>query len=97
MDPLSVAASIAGPLSAAGAVVKVLTPYIAAARETPKLAVQINSEIQNITIILSSLQSLPRTWHPSPPSALLSSKSTMSSQSLRMECLFSRTSKPSSG
>jgi len=45
MDPLSVAASIAGLLSAAGAVVKVLTPYVAAARDTPKLAVQINSEI----------------------------------------------------
>ena len=58
MDPLSVAASIAGLLSAAGAVTKALAPYIAAARETPKLAVQVNSEIQGITIILSALQGL---------------------------------------
>ncbi|KAK0614078.1 hypothetical protein B0T14DRAFT_527604 [Immersiella caudata] len=60
MDPLSVAASIAGLLSAAGAVTKALAPYIAATRETPKLAVQVNSEIQSITIILSALQSLAR-------------------------------------
>ncbi|KAK1749688.1 hypothetical protein QBC47DRAFT_333265 [Echria macrotheca] len=56
MDPLSVVASIAGILSAAGAVTKVLAPYLAAARETPKLAVRVNSEVQSVTIILSSLQ-----------------------------------------
>ncbi|KAK3357849.1 hypothetical protein B0T25DRAFT_540378 [Lasiosphaeria hispida] len=60
MDPLSVAASIAGLLSAAGAVAKVLGPYIAAARDTPKIAVQVNSEVQSATIILSALQSLAR-------------------------------------
>lgn len=60
MDPLSVAASIAGLLSAAGAVTKALAPYVAAARETPKVAVQVHSEMQSITIILSALQSLAR-------------------------------------
>ncbi|KAM7215680.1 hypothetical protein V8F06_008971 [Rhypophila decipiens] len=58
MDPLSVAASIAGLLSAAGAVTKALSPYVAAARETPKVATQVHSEMQSITIILSTLQVL---------------------------------------
>ncbi|KAK3346545.1 hypothetical protein B0T25DRAFT_484494, partial [Lasiosphaeria hispida] len=58
MDPMSVAASIAGLLSAAGAVSRVLGPYIAAVRDTPKIAIQVNSEVQSATIILSALQSL---------------------------------------
>ncbi|KAK0705666.1 hypothetical protein B0H67DRAFT_523585 [Lasiosphaeris hirsuta] len=59
MDPLSVVASITGLLSAAGAVARVLGPYIAAARDSaPKIAVQVNSEVQSATIILSALQSL---------------------------------------
>ena len=66
MDPLSVAASIAGLLSAAGAVTKVLAPYVTAARETPKITVQVNSEIQSITIILSALQSLARNFGSVP-------------------------------
>ncbi|KAK4209267.1 hypothetical protein QBC37DRAFT_391391 [Rhypophila decipiens] len=60
MDPLSIAASIAGLLSAAGAVTKALAPYVAAARETPKVAVQVHSEMQSIAVILSALQVLTR-------------------------------------
>jgi cell division control protein 24 len=58
MDPLSVAASIAGLLSAAGAVAKLLGPYITAARETPEIAVAVHTEVHAATIILSALQDL---------------------------------------
>lgn len=57
-DPLSVAASIAGLLSAAGSVLKVLGPYIAAARDTPKIAAEVNGELHATTIVLSALQTL---------------------------------------
>lgn len=57
-DPLSVAASIAGLLSAAGSVLKVLSPYIAAARDTPKIAAEVNGELHATTIVLSALQTL---------------------------------------
>lgn len=58
MDPLSVASSIAGLVSAAGMVNKALGPYIAAVRDTPKIAIQVYSETQSATIILSALQNL---------------------------------------
>ncbi|KAK3303446.1 uncharacterized protein B0T15DRAFT_504665 [Chaetomium strumarium] len=58
MDPLSVAASIGGLLSAAGAVAKLLGPYVAAIRDTPEIAVTVHTEVQATTIILSALQSL---------------------------------------
>jgi cell division control protein 24 len=58
MDPLSVSASIAGLLSAAGAVARLLNPYIAAARDTPKVAVQVGAEVHEATIVLSALQRL---------------------------------------
>ncbi|KAK4458971.1 hypothetical protein QBC42DRAFT_275473 [Cladorrhinum samala] len=58
MDPLSVASSIAGLVSAAGMVNKALGPYIAAVRDTPKIAFQVYSETQSATIILSALQNL---------------------------------------
>lgn len=57
-DPLSVAASIAGLLSAAASVSKVLGPYISAARDTPQIAHHVNAEVQAASIILSALQSL---------------------------------------
>jgi cell division control protein 24 len=57
-DPLSVAASIAGLLSAAGSVAKVLGPYVAAARDTPKIAAEVSGEVHAATIILSALQKL---------------------------------------
>jgi cell division control protein 24 len=58
MDPLSIAASIAGLLSAAGQVGKLLGPYIDAARETPKIIVQVHSEAQSVALILTALQEL---------------------------------------
>ncbi|KAK4443349.1 hypothetical protein QBC34DRAFT_211599 [Podospora aff. communis PSN243] len=58
MDPLSVAASIAGLLSAAASISKVLGPYVTAARDTPQIAHHVNSEVQAASIILSALQSL---------------------------------------
>ncbi|KAK0634190.1 hypothetical protein B0T14DRAFT_87230 [Immersiella caudata] len=58
MDPLSTAASIAGLLSAAVSIGKVLTPYVSAARDTPQVAHHVNAETQSVSIILSALQSL---------------------------------------
>jgi cell division control protein 24 len=58
MDPLSVSASIAGLLSAAGTISKVLGPYIAAAQDVPKIAAQVSAEVHEATIILSALDKL---------------------------------------
>jgi cell division control protein 24 len=61
MDPLSIAASVTGLLTAAGAVAKILKPYVSAAWETHShnnIAAQVHSEIQSASIILSALQKL---------------------------------------
>lgn len=58
MDPLSVSASIAGLLSAAGTIAKVLGPYIAAAQDTPKIAAHVSAEVHDATMILSALNRL---------------------------------------
>lgn len=58
MDPLSVSASIAGLLTAAGAVARLLNLYIATARDTPKIAAQVSAEMHEATIILSALRQL---------------------------------------
>lgn len=55
---LGIAASIAGLLAAAGSVAKVLSPYIAAARDTPKIAAEVTGEVEATSIILSALQRL---------------------------------------
>lgn len=60
MDPLSVSASIAGLLSAAGTISKVLGPYIAAAQDVPKIAAQVSAEVHEATIVLSALDKLAR-------------------------------------
>ncbi|KAK3987467.1 hypothetical protein QBC44DRAFT_400099 [Cladorrhinum sp. PSN332] len=57
-DPLSIAASIAGLISVALTVGKALGPYVSAARDTPKIAIQVHAETQAATIILSALQNL---------------------------------------
>jgi len=57
-DPLSIAASIAGLLSAAASISKVLGPYIGAARDTPQIAHHVNAEVQAASIILSALRTL---------------------------------------
>ncbi|KAK1827149.1 hypothetical protein QBC39DRAFT_393878 [Podospora conica] len=58
MDPLSVAASVAGLLAAAASICKVLAPYATAACDTPQIALQVRAEIQEATIFLSTLQGL---------------------------------------
>lgn len=57
-DPLSVAASVVGLLTAAAAICKVLAPYAAAARDTPQIALQVRAEIEEASIALASLQGL---------------------------------------
>lgn len=57
-DPLSVASGIVGLLAAAGKVVEVLGPYISAAKDTPKIARAVNSEVVYFRIMLSALQAL---------------------------------------
>lgn len=58
MDPLSVAALIAGLLSATVSISKILSPYVAAAREVTTIAVHVHAEVQAASIILGALQSL---------------------------------------
>ncbi|KAH7009894.1 hypothetical protein EDB80DRAFT_415205 [Ilyonectria destructans] len=58
MDPLSVAASIAGLLSAAGQVAKVLGPYVSAAKETPEITARVHAEVQSAAVILSALKNI---------------------------------------
>ncbi|GAB1314697.1 Rho guanyl-nucleotide exchange factor activity [Madurella fahalii] len=58
MDPLSVAASVAGLLTAAASISKALAPYVAAARGTPQIALQVKAEIQEASIFLATPQSL---------------------------------------
>ncbi|CAG9982043.1 unnamed protein product [Clonostachys byssicola] len=59
MDPLSVAASIAGLTTAAGEVAKILKPYISAVSETvPQIALQVYAEVESTQTILSAVQRL---------------------------------------
>uniref|UniRef100_A0A0B7KN66 Cdc24/Scd1 N-terminal domain-containing protein n=1 Tax=Bionectria ochroleuca TaxID=29856 RepID=A0A0B7KN66_BIOOC len=59
MDPLSVAASIAGLATAAGEVAKILKPYVSAASETvPPIALQVYAEVESTRTILSAVQRL---------------------------------------
>jgi cell division control protein 24 len=58
MDPLSVAASIAGLLTATHEVGKILGPYVSAARETPPITSRVHAEVQSASVILSALQTL---------------------------------------
>ncbi|KAF5498228.1 hypothetical protein CGCF413_v007342 [Colletotrichum fructicola] len=57
-DPLSVISAIVGIVAAAGKVVEVLGPYVSAAKDTPKIARSVHSEVVNSRIILSALHSL---------------------------------------
>ncbi|KAK0747087.1 hypothetical protein B0T18DRAFT_165014 [Schizothecium vesticola] len=57
-DPLSVAASVAGLLTAAAAICKVLAPYASAVRDTPQVALQVRAEIEEASIFLGTLQGL---------------------------------------
>ncbi|KAJ0375833.1 hypothetical protein COL26b_005984 [Colletotrichum chrysophilum] len=61
-DPLSVISAIVGILAAAGKVVEVLGPYVSAAKDTPKIARSVHSEVVNSRIIflLDNLSMVPR-------------------------------------
>ncbi|KAH7116422.1 hypothetical protein EDB81DRAFT_862150 [Dactylonectria macrodidyma] len=58
MDPLSAIASIAGIATAAGEAAKILGPYITAAKDAPKIAAQLSSEVLATQTILSALEQL---------------------------------------
>ncbi|KAF2678247.1 hypothetical protein K458DRAFT_491307 [Lentithecium fluviatile CBS 122367] len=56
MDPLSVAASIVGILTAAAKVAEIVQPFVSNTKSAPRLAVQIANEVNSIRIVLSSLK-----------------------------------------
>ncbi|KAH7176269.1 ras family-domain-containing protein [Dactylonectria macrodidyma] len=58
MDPLSAIASVAGIATAAGEVAKILGLYITAAKDAPKIAAQLSSEVLATQTILSALEQL---------------------------------------
>ncbi|KAI1743451.1 hypothetical protein F4680DRAFT_408265 [Xylaria scruposa] len=60
MDPLSVTASVAGLLTAAHEVAKLLGPYVSASRETPSIAAHVRDETESTRTILIGLQTLVR-------------------------------------
>ena len=57
MDPISVAASIAGLLTAAAKVSSILSSVITSAKRAPKLALSASVEVTNISVCLNQLQS----------------------------------------
>ncbi|KAI0099904.1 Pleckstrin homology domain-containing protein [Nemania sp. FL0031] len=58
MDPLSVTASVAGLLTAAHEVAKLLGPYVSASRETPSIAAHVREEAESTRAVLIGLQTL---------------------------------------
>jgi hypothetical protein len=56
MEPLSVAASIVGILSAAAKVVEIVQPFITSMKDAPKLALTVYSEVNRVLVILNSLK-----------------------------------------
>ncbi|TRX91816.1 hypothetical protein FHL15_007369 [Xylaria flabelliformis] len=60
MDPLSVTASVAGLLTAAHEVAKLLGPYVSASRETPSIVAHVCDEIESTRTVLIGLQTLVR-------------------------------------
>lgn len=58
MDPLSIAASIAGLLAAAVAIKKQLESFIFASRDAPQIACKIYSELQSTRAVLQVVKNL---------------------------------------
>ena len=58
MDPLSVAGSIVGILTAAAKVIEIVEPYVSSTKDAPKIAVSVHSEVNRVRAVLSSLQSI---------------------------------------
>jgi cell division control protein 24 len=60
MDPLTITTSILGLLQATAQVAHYLSPYVSAARDTPKIVTQVNSEVVYSRTILLALESLTK-------------------------------------
>jgi len=58
MDPLTITTSIFGLLKATAQVAQYLAPYVAAARDTPKIVIQVHSEVVFSRTILLALDGL---------------------------------------
>lgn len=56
MDPISVAASLLGLLGAAAKVSEVLTTFIQAVKDAPKLARRVFSEVEDLTLCFQRIQ-----------------------------------------
>jgi cell division control protein 24 len=60
MDPLNIPTSIFGLLKATAQVAQYLAPYVAAARDTPKIVTQVHSEVVYSRTILLALDGLTK-------------------------------------
>jgi hypothetical protein len=69
MDPLSVAGSIVGILTAAAKVVEIVEPFISSTKDAPKIAVSVHREVNRVRMVLSSLQDILNGLSASPKRA----------------------------
>lgn len=67
MDPLSVAGAMVGILVAAGKVAGIVHHIVSSAKDAPKVATSIYSEVKTVRTILSSLQRLLPNLESAPP------------------------------
>ena len=58
MDPLSVAAAVAGIVKAAQEIIKLLSPYASASQRTPPIASHVRDEVDSTRTVLIGLQAL---------------------------------------
>lgn len=58
MDPLSIAASIAGLLAAGAQISKILGPFVSASRAVPQVAFKVYSEVESTRTVLAALKGL---------------------------------------
>lgn len=56
MDPLSVAGSIVGILTAAAKVVEIVEVFVSSTKDAPKIARSVYSEVDRVLILLNSLK-----------------------------------------
>lgn len=68
MDPLSIAASVAGIIAAAASIAKAIAPYASAVKKLPTIALKVRSEMVNTQILLGALQTLMNNLDTSDPS-----------------------------
>jgi hypothetical protein len=60
-DPLSVAASIIGILAATVKVAEIVQPYISNAKDAPKIALRVPTEVQRVQLVLDCWRAFSRT------------------------------------